>query len=84
MDQNGQRTTSGEQAGKSTSDAEKSATAQQEANATGANNNEQGQASFATGSTTGGEFIRRIDIPSTRAYVISIMDRYRQLKNANR
>ena len=33
---------------------------------------------------TGADFIRRIDIPSTRAYVISIMDRYRQLKNAKR
>ncbi len=33
---------------------------------------------------SGAEFIRRIDIPSTRAYVISIMDRYRQLKNAKR
>ena len=31
---------------------------------------------------TGAEFINRIDIPSTRAYVISIMQRYRQLKNA--
>jgi soluble lytic murein transglycosylase len=31
---------------------------------------------------TGAEFINRIDIPSTRAYVISIMGRYRQLKNA--
>jgi soluble lytic murein transglycosylase len=31
---------------------------------------------------TGAEFINRIDIPSTRAYVISIMERYRQLKNA--
>jgi peptidoglycan lytic transglycosylase len=28
------------------------------------------------------EFIARIDIPSTKAYVISIMQRYRQLKNA--
>ena len=28
------------------------------------------------------EFINRIDIPSTRAYVISIMARYRQLKSA--
>jgi soluble lytic murein transglycosylase len=28
------------------------------------------------------EFINRIDIPSTRAYVISIMQRYRQLKSA--
>lgn len=26
------------------------------------------------------EFINRIDIPSTRAYVVSIMDRYRKLK----
>jgi soluble lytic murein transglycosylase-like protein len=31
---------------------------------------------------SGAEFINRIDIPSTRAYVISIMERYRQLKNA--
>ena len=28
------------------------------------------------------EFITRIDIPSTRAYVLSIMERYRQLKAA--
>jgi soluble lytic murein transglycosylase len=28
------------------------------------------------------EFLNRIDIPSTRAYVISIMQRYRQVKNA--
>ena len=33
-------------------------------------------------SQTGAEFITRIDIPSTKAYVISILDRYRQLKNA--
>jgi peptidoglycan lytic transglycosylase len=31
---------------------------------------------------SGAEFINRIDIPSTRAYVISIMQRYRQLKTA--
>ena len=31
---------------------------------------------------TGAEFISRIDIPSTKAYVISIMQRYRQLKTA--
>ena len=31
---------------------------------------------------TGTEFINRIDIPSTRAYVISIMQRYRALKSA--
>ncbi|HZJ43879.1 MAG TPA: transglycosylase SLT domain-containing protein [Pyrinomonadaceae bacterium] len=31
---------------------------------------------------TGAEFIARIDIPSTKAYVISIMQRYRQLKTA--
>jgi soluble lytic murein transglycosylase len=31
---------------------------------------------------TGAEFINRIDIPSTRAYVTSIMQRYRALKNA--
>lgn len=29
---------------------------------------------------SGEEFINRIDIPSTRAYVISIMERYRKLK----
>jgi peptidoglycan lytic transglycosylase len=33
---------------------------------------------------SGADFVRRIDIPSTRAYVISIMDRYRQLKSAKR
>ncbi|HJT66997.1 MAG TPA: transglycosylase SLT domain-containing protein [Pyrinomonadaceae bacterium] len=33
---------------------------------------------------SGAQFIQRIDIPSTKAYVISIMDRYRQLKNAKR
>jgi soluble lytic murein transglycosylase len=31
---------------------------------------------------SGAEFINRIDIPSTRAYVLSIMQRYRQLKSA--
>ena len=31
---------------------------------------------------SGAEFINRIDIPSTRAYVISIMQRYRALKTA--
>jgi soluble lytic murein transglycosylase len=31
---------------------------------------------------TGAEFITRIDIPSTKAYVISILGRYRELKNA--
>ena len=31
---------------------------------------------------TTSEFVARIDIPSTKAYVISIMERYRQLKNA--
>jgi Soluble lytic murein transglycosylase and related regulatory proteins (some contain LysM/invasin domains) len=31
---------------------------------------------------SGAEFINRIDIPSTRAYVISIMERYRQVKSA--
>lgn len=31
---------------------------------------------------SGDEFITRIDIPSTRAYVLSIMGRYRRLKNA--
>ena len=31
---------------------------------------------------SGEEFIQRIDIPSTRAYVISILERYRKLKGA--
>jgi soluble lytic murein transglycosylase len=31
---------------------------------------------------SGAEFINRIDIPSTRAYVLSIMQRYRQLKSS--
>jgi soluble lytic murein transglycosylase len=31
---------------------------------------------------SGAEFINRIDIPSTRAYVLSIMQRYRQVKSA--
>ena len=31
---------------------------------------------------TGAEFINRIDIPSTRAYVISIMQRYRKVKSS--
>jgi soluble lytic murein transglycosylase len=31
---------------------------------------------------SGAEFINRIDIPSTRAYVTSIMDRYKKLKAA--
>jgi soluble lytic murein transglycosylase len=33
---------------------------------------------------SGAQFINRIDIPSTRAYVISIMQRYRALKTAKR
>ena len=33
---------------------------------------------------SGADFIQRIDIPSTKAYVMSIMERYRQLKNAKR
>src|SRR5689334_11287761 len=33
---------------------------------------------------SGAEFIQRIDIPSTRAYVMSIMERYHQLKHAKR
>ena len=33
-------------------------------------------------SQSGAEFITRIDIPSTKAYVLSIMERYRGLKNA--
>jgi soluble lytic murein transglycosylase len=36
--------------------------------------------SVGGGPLSGEEFINRIDIPSTRAYVISIMDRYRKLK----
>ncbi len=31
---------------------------------------------------SGSEFIERIDIPSTRAYVTSILQRYRKLKGA--
>jgi soluble lytic murein transglycosylase len=31
---------------------------------------------------SGAEFINRINIPSTKAYVISIMDRYRRMKNS--
>lgn len=31
---------------------------------------------------SGAEFVNRIDIPSTKAYVLSIMERYRELKNA--
>ena len=31
---------------------------------------------------TGAEFINRIDIPSTRAYVLSIMQRYREIKSS--
>ena len=31
---------------------------------------------------TGAEFITRIDIPSTKAYVLSIIGRYREMKNA--
>jgi soluble lytic murein transglycosylase-like protein len=31
---------------------------------------------------SGAEFINRIDIPSTKAYVISIMQRYREIKNS--
>jgi soluble lytic murein transglycosylase len=31
---------------------------------------------------SGAEFVNRIDITSTRSYVLSIMERYRQLKNA--
>lgn len=31
---------------------------------------------------TGAEFINRIDIPSTKAYVLSIMQRYRQIKSS--
>ena len=39
--------------------------------------------SDSPGSTqSGAQFINRIDIPSTRAYVISIMQRYRALKTA--
>jgi hypothetical protein len=31
---------------------------------------------------SGAEFINRIDIPSTKAYVLSIIERYRQVKNS--
>ncbi len=31
---------------------------------------------------SGDDFIKRIDIPSTRAYVLSVMERYRKLKGA--
>ena len=31
---------------------------------------------------SGAEFIKRIDIPSTRAYVLSIMQRYREVKSS--
>ena len=31
---------------------------------------------------TGAQFVERIDIASTKAYVLSIMERYRELKNA--
>jgi len=31
---------------------------------------------------TGAEFVARIDIASTKAYVVSIMQRYRQLKSS--
>lgn len=31
---------------------------------------------------SGAEFIKRIDIPSTRAYVLSIMQRYREIKSS--
>ena len=33
---------------------------------------------------TGAEFINRIDIPSTRAYVLSIMQRYRDVKSSRK
>ena len=33
---------------------------------------------------TAAQFINRIDIPSTRAYVVSIMQRYRQVKNSRK
>lgn len=33
-------------------------------------------------SQSGAEFVNRIDIPSTKAYVLSIMERYRERKNA--
>ena len=33
---------------------------------------------------SGAQFIQRIDIPSTKAYVISIMERYREIKSAKR
>jgi soluble lytic murein transglycosylase len=31
---------------------------------------------------SGAQFINRIDIPSTKAYVLSIMQRYREVKNS--
>ena len=34
------------------------------------------------GVQSGAEFIHRIDIPSTKAYVLSIMQRYRQIKSS--
>jgi soluble lytic murein transglycosylase len=34
------------------------------------------------GVQSGAEFINRIDIPSTRAYVLSIMQRYREIKSS--
>ena len=34
------------------------------------------------GVQSGAEFINRIDIPSTKAYVLSIMQRYREVKNS--
>lgn len=34
------------------------------------------------GVQSGAEFVNRIDIPSTKAYVLSIMQRYRELKNS--
>ena len=33
---------------------------------------------------SGAEFINKIEIPSTRAYVISILERYRKLKRVPR
>jgi soluble lytic murein transglycosylase len=33
---------------------------------------------------SGAEFVQRIDIPSTKAYVMSIMQRYQEIKNAKR
>ena len=43
---------------------------------------EWGRSGPSSNTQTGAEFINRIDIPSTRAYVIAIIQRYRQLKSS--